>query len=57
MKVIIHTTRKPWLDGVKLAKGQIVEIEDEAVAKLFIDNDFALQLPEEPKPAPAPKGK
>lgn len=55
MKVIIHTSRKPWLDGVKLAKGQIVEIEDEAMAKHFIDNDFALALPEEPKPAP--KGK
>ena len=43
MKITITTDRKPWIDGRKTEKGEVVEVTA-AEAKAMIANGFAVEV-------------
>ena len=54
MKITITTDRKPWVDGRKTEKGEVVEVTA-AEAKAMIANGFAEEVKEAPKKRGRPK--
>ena len=56
MKIKITTDRKPWIEGRKTEKGEVVEVTA-AEAKAMIANGFAEEFKAEPKRARTKDGK
>ena len=56
MKITITTDRKPWVDGRRTDKGEVVNVTA-AEAKAMIANGFAEAVNEAPKRARDSKGK
>ena len=54
MKITITTDRKPWVEGRKTEKGEVVEVTT-AEAKSLISNGFAEEVKEAPKKRGRPK--
>jgi len=52
MKIKIITDRRPFVDGRKTEKGEIVDVPDD-VAEAMMANEFAQRV-EAPKPKKAP---
>lgn len=56
MKIEITTDRKPWVNGSKASKGDVVEVTA-AEAKAMIGNGFAIEVEAKPKRARTKDGK
>lgn len=54
MKITITTDRKPWIEGRKTEKGEVLDVTA-AEAKALIGNGFAEEIKEEPKKRGRPK--
>lgn len=54
MKITITTDRKPWIEGRKTEKGEVLDVTA-AEAKVFIGNGFAKEVKEAPKKRGRPK--
>jgi hypothetical protein len=54
MKITITTDRKPWIEGRKTEKGEVVEVTA-AEAKAMIANGFAEEIKAAPKKRGRPK--
>jgi hypothetical protein len=54
MKITITTDRKPWIEGRKTEKGEVVEVTA-AEAKAMIANGFAQEVKEAAKKRGRPK--
>ena len=54
MKITITTDRKPWIEGRKTEKGEVVDVTA-AEAKAMIANGFAEEVKAAPKKRGRPK--
>ena len=54
MKITITTDRKPWVEGRKTEKGEVLDVTA-AEAKALIDNGFAEEVKAAPKKRGRPK--
>ena len=54
MKITITTDRKPWIEGRRTDKGEVVDVTA-AEAKAMISNGFAKEVKAAPKKRGRPK--